>query len=100
MKRDNFDKAGRLHFIHYGEHVAISIGENGYARIEVRPTAATIRRLEALADRGYGSREAASVGGVIYRSPWHFLRALLRTQRMMGEMKLKAIAHRWGRKRA
>jgi hypothetical protein len=99
-QRDFIDKAGRLRFIHYAGHLAISVGENGYARVEVKPTPSTIRRLEALADRGYGSRETEQVGGVIYRSPKDFRAAVFETQKKMIGWKLKAIAHRWGLKRA
>ena len=92
MKREKFQEAGRLKFITYTGDVAVSIGERGYARIEVRPTAATLRRLEGLADRRFGSKMEADTrnAGIVYRGPWEYLWALWRTQMVLWRARRRA----------
>lgn len=80
MSREHLVKAGRLEKILYSDERVVSIGKRGYRRIEGRPTASTVARLDALADRRFGSRPNGQNMGVVYRSPWKFLRALWRTQ--------------------
>lgn len=82
MKRERFHDAGRLRMIIYTEQVAISVGERGYARIVARPTAATLRRLEGLAARRFGSGMDIDTvnAGIVYHGPWKFLAALVKTQ--------------------
>ena len=100
MRRQFLYKAGRLHYIVYGDRLAISVGEEGYARIEARPTAATIGRLEALLDRGYGSRTPGVEGGTVYRSPQHYAADLRRMRRFRMRSWFDDLLYRLGLKYA
>lgn len=84
-------RAGRLDRIMWMPDAVISVGEKGYARLEIRrPTAATLGRLNGLAARRYGSAPDGRIGGVVYRSPWAYLRALARTQKFMVDSRRRA----------
>ncbi len=68
MKRAYFHRAGRLQGIVYNRDVVVSLGERGYARWEARPPSrATLARLDALAERGFGTAATEASGGAIWR---------------------------------
>lgn len=101
MKREFFEKAGRLDRIIFTDETAISLGERNYARIEVKVTPATYQRLVRLAQQGYGSKPNPSEryqSGIVYRSPWAFMRAVLKTQKLMITTRWKANKKRRGRR--